>query len=41
MSVAYEAHYHDQMHMIRDFREFADCTLAVAEKEIAPEQLEI
>lgn len=39
MKVAHEVEYYDQMHMIRDFHDFAGCTPGVVEKEIAPEHL--
>ena len=37
--IAHAAGYHDQMHMIRDFREFAGEAPASALQEIAPEHL--
>ena len=37
--IAHAAHYHDHMHMIRDFRQFAGEAPASALQEIAPEHL--
>jgi len=37
--IAHAAGYHDQMHMIRDFREFAGEAPTSALQEIAPEHL--
>ena len=37
--IAYAAQYHDHMHMIRDFREFAGEAPTSALQEIAPEHL--
>jgi AraC-like DNA-binding protein len=37
--IAHAANYHDHMHMIRDFREFAGEAPTSALQEIAPEHL--